>query len=64
MFVGDFPGGPVVKILPSNERNVGSILGRGTKIPHVSQPEKKKEHKQKAENIVTNSVKTYLKKIK
>ena len=29
-----------------------------------SQKKKKKEHKQKAENIVTNSVKTYFKKIK
>ena len=34
MFV-NFPGGPVVKILPSSARNVGSILGRGTKIPNV-----------------------------
>lgn len=58
MFV-NFPGGPVVKILPSSARNVGSILGRGTKSPHVSQTKKKKkEHKQKAENIVTNSLKT------
>ena len=29
----DFPGGPVVKILPSNAEGVGSIPGRGTKIP-------------------------------
>ena len=48
-----------MKILPSSARNVGSILGRGTKSPHVSQTKKKKkEHKQKAENIVTNSLKT------
>ena len=60
MSVGDLPGGLVVKILPSNARNVGLILGQGTKISHDSQP-KKKEHKQKAENIVTNSVKTHKK---
>ena len=32
----DFPGGPVVKNLPSKAGNVGSILGWGTKIPHAS----------------------------
>ena len=31
----DFPGGPVVKNLPSNAGDVGSIPGRGTKIPHA-----------------------------
>ena len=34
----DFPGGPVVKTLPSNAGGAGSIPGRGTKIPHASQP--------------------------
>ena len=33
---GGFPGGPVVKV--SNEWVVGSIPGRGAKIPHVSGP--------------------------
>ena len=33
---GDSPGGPVVKNLPSNARDAGSIPGRGTKIPHVA----------------------------
>ena len=33
---GDFPGGPVVKNLPSNAGDTGSILGRGTKIPHAA----------------------------
>ena len=33
---GDFPGGPVVKNLPSNAGDVGSITGRGTKIPHAA----------------------------
>ena len=31
----DFPGGPVVKNLPSNAGDIGSIPGRGTKIPHA-----------------------------
>ena len=31
----DFPGGPVVKNLPSNAGDVGSNLGRGTEIPHA-----------------------------
>ena len=34
--LGDFPGGPVVKTLPSNARGVGLIPGRGVKIPHVT----------------------------
>ena len=32
---GDFPGGPVVKNLPSNAGDTGSIPGQGTKIPHA-----------------------------
>ena len=32
----DFPGGPGVKNLPSYAGNVGSVLGRGTKIPHAT----------------------------
>ena len=32
---GDFPGGPVVKNLPSNARDTGAIPGQGTKIPHT-----------------------------
>ena len=31
----DFPGGPVVKNLPSNAGDPGSIPGWGTKIPHA-----------------------------
>ena len=31
----DFPGGPVVKSLPSNARDAGSIPGWGTTIPHA-----------------------------
>ena len=32
----DFPGGPVVRTLPSNAGSVGSTPGQGTKIPHAS----------------------------
>ena len=39
--LGDFPGGPVVKICASNAGGVGSILGRGTMIPQVVQQEEK-----------------------
>ena len=31
----DFPGGPVVKTLPSSAGDAVSIPGRGTKIPHA-----------------------------
>ena len=31
----DFPGGPVVKNLPSNAGDVGAIPRRETKIPHA-----------------------------
>ena len=33
---GDFPGGPVVKTLPSNAGDTGSIPSWGTKIPHAA----------------------------
>ena len=33
----DFPDGPVVKNLPCNAGDVGSILGWGTKIPQAMQ---------------------------
>ena len=32
----DFPGGPVVKNLPSNAGNAGSVPSQGTKISHAS----------------------------
>ena len=38
----DFPGGPVVKTLPSNTWEVGPILGLEAKILHPSWPKKKK----------------------
>ena len=31
----DIPDGPVVKILPCNAQDTGSIPSWGTKIPHV-----------------------------
>ena len=50
----------MVKTSHSYAGGVGSIPGRGAKIPHASQP-KKKQSKTKHEteaNIVTNSIKT------
>ena len=38
------PGGLVVKISPSNARNVGSIPGQGAEIPHAAPP-KRSKHK-------------------
>ena len=35
MYFGDFLGGPVVKNLPSNAGEAGSIPGPGTKILHA-----------------------------
>ena len=32
----DFPGGPVVKNLPSNAGDAGSIPGHGTETPHAT----------------------------
>ena len=37
----DFPGGPVVKTLPSNAEGVGLIPGWAAKIPHASQTKTK-----------------------
>ena len=38
----DFPGGPVVKSLPSNRKGAGSIPGLGAGILHASWPRKTK----------------------
>ena len=35
--IWDFPGAPVVKNLPCNAGDGGSILGWGTKIPHAAE---------------------------
>ena len=45
---GDFPGGPVVKTSPSHAGGVGSIPGRGAKIPHASPRAEKPKHKTEA----------------
>ena len=37
IYIYDFPGGPVVKNLPCNAKDVGSIPSQGTKIPHAIQ---------------------------
>ena len=42
----DFPGGPVVKNLPCNAEDMGSIPDWGTKIPHACSVAKKKERNQ------------------
>ena len=44
---GGFPGGPVVRMSPSNAGDVGSPPGLRAKIPHVSEP-KKPKHKVEA----------------
>ena len=38
----DFPGGPVVKTLPSNAGGVGSIPGCGPKVSYALGPKKPK----------------------
>ena len=35
---GGFPGGPVVKTLPSNTGDLALIPGQGAKIPYASGP--------------------------
>ena len=56
MDLGDFPGGPVVGTSPSNAWGVGSIPGRGAKIPYALWL--KKQNINNRSNSVTNSVKT------
>ena len=51
----DFPGGPVVKTLPSNAGDVGLIPGLRAKILHASWP---KSQNIKQKQNVTNSIKT------
>lgn len=43
----DFPGDPVVKILPSSSGGAGSTPGCGAKIPHNSWPKNQKKQKRK-----------------
>ena len=37
-YLRDFPGGPMVKTLPSKVQGEGLIPGRGAKIPHALWP--------------------------
>lgn len=46
----DFPGDPMVKILPSNVGDVGSIPGPRTKIPHALWHSQKKKKAEKEKN--------------
>ena len=57
-YLGDFPGGPVVKTSPSN---AGSIPGWGARIPHASWP-KSQNIKQK-QYCNKNSIKTLKKMV-
>ena len=43
LLIQDFPGSPVVKTLPSNAGDVGSIPGQGTKVLHAMGCSKKKK---------------------
>ena len=58
----DIPGGPVVKNLPSNAGDIGSIPGQGTKIPHavgqltVRETQHSKKKKKKRERDIWNFV--------
>ena len=45
--LGDFPGGQMVKTLPSSAGCVGSISSWGVSIPRASWPKKKKKKKTK-----------------
>ena len=57
---GDFPGCPVVETLPCNVGAAGLIPAQGAKIPHASRP--KNQSIKNRSNIVTNSIKSLLKK--
>ena len=65
--VGDSPGGPVVKIPPSNARGSGSIPGGISKIPHALGPEnqnmKQKQYCNKFNKDFKNGQKNLKKKI-
>ena len=43
----EFPGGPVVKKLPCNPGDTGSVPGRGTKILHTAGPTKPASHSER-----------------
>ena len=61
---GDFPGRPVVKMLPSNAGGAGSKPGQGTRIPHASwtknQNIKQKQYCNKLNKILKIKLKKYI----
>ena len=63
-----YPGGPVVKILPSNAGGTGSIPGWGSKIPHAWQPKrqniKQKQYCKKKKNSIKTLKMVHIKKKK
>ena len=54
--MGDLPGGPVVKTLPSNAMGVALIPDWGARIPRALWS--KKQNVNNKSNIVTNSMRT------
>ena len=54
---GDFYGGPVIKNLPYNAGVVGSIPGRGAKIPHASWTNNQNIKQKQYYNIVNKALK-------
>ena len=48
----NFPGSPVVKTWTCNARGMGSIPGRGVKIPHATQCDLNKQIKGGSEDVV------------
>ena len=57
LYSWDFPGGAVVKILPSNPRSAGLIPVKGAKSSHVSWP--KNQNRKNINSIITNPIKTF-----
>ena len=45
-YIRDFPGGPMVKTLPSSAGDAGPFPGQGAKIPHALWPKPKTKQKQ------------------
>ena len=62
----DFPGGPVIKTLPSNAGGLGSIPSWGDKIPHASGPKNQNVKQKKCHNKFNKDFKNglYIKKKK
>ena len=58
--MGDFPGSPVVRTLPSKAEGTSSIPGQGANIPHALGPKKPKHKTDVTESI--NTLKNEIKK--